>query len=94
MKPERIQERLLETPEWTPEPAKIERRWPCHGFLEATRLARLAERELVDSPVRKEIVLNDTAVHVRLGLTSSIAADALFEARDRLDAALGDGARE
>ncbi len=86
MKPERIQERLLEKPEWTPMPLALERRWACKGFLEATRFARLAERILVDSPVAKEITLSDRELRVRLFLEESVAAEAIFEARDRLDA--------
>lgn len=87
MKPERIQERLLEKPEWSPVPVALERRWVCKGFLEATRLARVAERTLVDSPVGKEITLSDQEVRVRLFLEEPVAAEALFETRDRLDAA-------
>ena len=87
MKPERIQDRWSEKPEWTERPAALERRWPCEDFLQAAGLARLAFKALVDSPVRKQITASDSGVVVHLALEDP-ASEALFQARDRLDGAV------
>ena len=49
MKPERIQDRWSEKPEWTERPAALERRWPCEDFLQAAGLARLAHTAARDA---------------------------------------------
>lgn len=87
MKPERIQDRWSEKPEWTERPAAIERRWPCEDFIHAARLARVAHQALVDSPVRKRVSASDSEMVVLLAFEES-ASEALFQARDRLDVAV------
>ena len=88
MKPERMQDRLLESPEWTALPATLERRWPCRDFLEAARLARVAESVLAEHAVGKEVTVAATGVTVRLAAAGPVATDALFEARDEVETAV------
>lgn len=90
MKPERIQVRIGETHEWAVAPAAIERQWPCDSFLDAARLARVAHNSLLDSPVNKDITTHEKGVIIRLSLRSPHFAEALFDARDQLDEAVGD----
>lgn len=87
MKPERIQDRWTEKPEWIERPAGLERRWPCEDFVHAARLARVAHQALVDSPVLKEVMASDSELVVRLALEDP-ASEALFHTRDRLEGAV------
>lgn len=88
MKPERIQDRLLESPDWAVLPATLERSWPCRDFLEAARLARVAESVLAGHAVSKEVVITETGVTVRLVAEGPVATDPLFEARDEVETAV------
>ena len=89
MKPERIQDRWSEKPEWTARPASLERRWPCEDFVYAARLARLAHQTLVDSPVLKRVSSSDSEVVVHLAFEGS-SDETLFQARDSLDRAVAE----
>lgn len=88
MKPERIQVRIGEKTEWSTPPTALTRHWVCNSFLDAARLARIAHNILVDSPISKEITAHDRGVAVRLLLPDPESAEALFNARDQLDAAV------
>lgn len=88
MKPDRIQDRLVEKPAWRVMPATVTRHFLCKGFLEATQLARLIHQTLIDSPVDKEVITCREGVVVSLVLEGPETAEALFEARDQLDAAV------
>lgn len=91
MKPERIQDRLLEKPEWSALPATLERRWPCDDFLAAARLARVAESVLVDHSVGKEVTIGEAEVKVRLFSAGPVATEALLLARDQVEVAVSVG---